>query len=770
MIRARLALPWLLLAGACGKERPDSGLLPAAGPATSAGLSGAGHTTEAVSAGLSGAGQTAASLPARLPRDDAPFAPALVRLDAAHPPTGQQLTDSESCAGCHADAAAQWRESAHALGSFNNPIYRTAIDRLRRDVGPGPSRFCAGCHDMALLVDGAMDREIQPSDPRAHAAIGCRTCHGITEATLDGNGSYTLTGEPIPPPIEGDAESIKRHVARVALPPLRTPALCASCHRSFLHPGTGNPSHLVGMDEASGWMRSAHAGSRAARIDEPVEQRDCRGCHMPPEPAFLGDKGAKNGIIRSHRFLGGHTYLASLRRDADQLARARRFLEGTVRLDVAAAHLGDGPQQMPADGAFAGPARGPESTGSPPGPFDPPALVAGQPLTVDVVLRNMGVGHRFPGGVLDAQDTWVEVVVRDARGQLIGQSGVDHETKGDEPGVHILKAVQVDEKGQPRDARETHLFRAVVYNHTLPARDATVIQYTVPLPARWEDGALPLRVRVRLRHRSRNLSLQEASCRDARTPRGEAFLAASQRLTGTALFPCAPQPITEIATTEIELGEGALPLAGAAPLWQRLHDHGLGFSHALQERLDEARPGLERAIELAPGPHERAMALGVLAQVAARQGRLDEALSLLDRTSPLVTDEPALARIRGEAFAQVWRWSEAAGPLAEAACGAPLDDTGYVQLSLALGSAGDPSRAFLAARDGLLLQPRDADLLRIQSLSATSLGLLDAGPARESFLAWRVPDDGPRFRAACSRTVPGCALERAPVHTHLLGR
>jgi tetratricopeptide (TPR) repeat protein len=162
------------------------------------------------------------------------------------------------------------------------------------------------------------------------------------------------------------------------------------------------------------------------------------------------------------------------------------------------------------------------------------------------------------------------------------------------------------------------------------------------------------------------------------------------------------------------------------------------------------------------------MGLGLLAQVAARQGRLDESLALVDRACPLVDDEPALARTRGEAFAQVWRWSEAVAPLAEAVRGAPLDDAGLVALALALGSAGDPERALSVAREGLALQPRDPDLLRIQSLSATALGAPDAARAREAFLAWRVPDDGPRFRAACSRTVPGCAVERTPVHTHWL--
>ena len=37
----------------------------------------------------------------------------------------------------------------------------------------------------------------------------------------------------------------------------------------------------------------------------------------------------------------------------------------------------------------------------------PVGLVPGENAVIDVVIRNLDVGHRFPGGVMDAQDTWV---------------------------------------------------------------------------------------------------------------------------------------------------------------------------------------------------------------------------------------------------------------------------------------------------------------------------------------------------------------------------
>jgi len=138
---------------------------------------------------------------ALLPLPPGPLAPAQATIDGAL--TGQTLTETESCAGCHAQAAADWRSSPHAFASFNNPIYRVVIDAFRKDVGNEASRFCAGCHDVALLVDGAMSGDVAPGDPRAHGGVSCRVCHGIESVRPDGNGSYTLASSPVPIPRDG---------------------------------------------------------------------------------------------------------------------------------------------------------------------------------------------------------------------------------------------------------------------------------------------------------------------------------------------------------------------------------------------------------------------------------------------------------------------------------------------------------------------------------------------------------------------------------------
>jgi hypothetical protein len=174
-------------------------------------------------------------------------------VEAGEQADSSLLVSTERCAECHATIAQEWRESAHALASFNNPWYRGTVERLRETLGKEPSRHCGGCHDPALLVDGAMDRPVTGTDARAVAGVSCLVCHGVSSTAPDGNASISLTFQPIPIPIQGDAPSLAAHRSRLALKPLRTPELCMSCHRGFLNHDTGNPAFLVGMDDATEW-------------------------------------------------------------------------------------------------------------------------------------------------------------------------------------------------------------------------------------------------------------------------------------------------------------------------------------------------------------------------------------------------------------------------------------------------------------------------------------------------------------------------------------
>jgi len=723
-----LALAAVLAVAGCGSSEPDA-------------------TPDAGRVGRD-AGPSLATV---LPRDPGPNAPGFADVDRGGRMPGSELVDVETCERCHQDVAAQWRTSAHSYASFNNPVYRVSVEGVRSEVSRDASRHCASCHDVALLFDRAMGDEVAPTDVRGHFGVNCRTCHGVARVTGDGNGSWILANEPIPVPVRGDAGSLRRHIDSVVKPPLRTAQLCGSCHRAFLGPETGNGFYLAGADDLLAWGRSEYAGSELSRIDDVSGgEQTCQDCHMPDEAATRGDTAADDGVVSSHRFLGGHSWLAAMRGDADALARAQAFLRGAASIDVAAVVHEDGASTMPADGA---PVR------------------AGERLRIDVVVRNQRVGHRFPGGTPDSADTWVELEIRDADGRLLGEAGTRQEATGNDPTAHRLRALLAEEHGQPVLARQANRFRAAVFNHTLAPRDATVVELLYAVPARLP--ALPLEVTARLRHRSRNLELARAACAEHSSARGRAFARAAIRFRGEALDACAREPVTEIASTTIWIGAGAEShtATDARPAWLRLYEHGLGMSHGLQERLDEARPRLMRALELlgAEGhERERAMVMTVLGQVAGRQGRTSEALDWGRQAEELVGAHAAIDRMRGDALAQVWRWAEAGRAYAGAAQTAPYDDSCWSQLAVALGSAGDAVGSLEAARRGLPLAPRDPDMLRAQALALQSLAAPEtqARAAMETYLRHRNRDDAPGVRARCSATVPNCALERIPIHPH----
>ncbi len=681
-----------------------------------------------------------------LPGEKRPTAPSEIAFSEGTRPTGSWLADLDTCEGCHADAAAQWRSSAHAFSSFSNPVYRVSVDRFRAEVGMPQSRHCGGCHDIALMADGAMDHPIEPTDKRAHAGVNCRTCHGIEEVRPDGNGSYTLTGRPIPLPREGDAESLRLHKERVTPAPLRTAGMCGTCHRAFLDESTGNPHFFAGADDPTPWQRSVYAGSLLARVDEPVAQADCKSCHMPKEEAPLGDVSAREGKISSHRFLGGHTWLASMLADPAQIERYAAKLRAALSIDVAVVTQADGTRTLPADGA----------------PVRP-----GKELTFDVIIKNVGVGHRFPGGTLDSQDAWVEISVEDAHGRRLAEAGMDHEASGDDLSAHRLRALIAGEGGVPFLAREVNHFKAVVANHTILPRDAEAVQFAFTPPETLGEADLPLKITARLRHRSRTLELQRAACADAKTARGKAFRGK------TPLDPCPAQPVLEVARSEVWIGSGWEKRAGEPrlPAWKRLLDHAYGMQHAVQERLDEARPSLDAALaELERGgsPFDRGRVLAAYAWLESHEGRTEDALRRIDQAAQLIPDHPALAHLRGEALSLVWRWGEAVAPLRKAALAAPRDDSAWTRLAVALGSRGGDDRATLeATTEGLRLQPRDPDLLRVQALGLRGLG--QGLPAADAaYETYRVADDVPRTRGACSSKIPNCALERNPVHVHHL--
>jgi tetratricopeptide (TPR) repeat protein len=707
-----------------------------------------------------------ATTPARLPMTPGAFGPSLVQIAAAPRGSddvsrGTQLADVDSCATCHPAAAAQWSASAHSFASFGNPIYRVNVELDRKELGKHSSQHCGGCHDMPLLVDGLMTEGTPPPDDlRSHSGVTCSLCHGIKRVTKDGNGSYVWASAPIDAPAMNDPASIARHRAQASVKSLGT-ELCVGCHRGFVSPDMNMPVHLTGLDEPGAWRSSAWAGNGMGRIDS-VEQKTCIDCHMAPEAAGSDEVAAYNGTIPSHRFLGGHTWMAAMRGDDDQVQRLQAKLRGAASIDVAGA-LVDNHWYLPADGA---------------------PIVPGKRASVDVAIRNLLVGHRFPGGVLDIQDTWIEVELADRTGKRIAESGLRHATDPDDDDTHVLRTLVVDEHGEVLERHEVPDFRTQIATQTLAPREAQSIRYAFDVPA---DAQLPLTITARLRHRSRTLAMQADVCRAATTPEGRQFIHGAKGARSVTLDPCKPQPITLIAESTVQLGAGAR-ISNTRPAWEREYELGMALTGTVSERLDEAKTVLETALAAAPDGKPRAMVLVQLAQVASKQGRADDALALVAQARAYFVKVPTLAELlRGvpnvdlahagppvldataaDALMRVWRWSDATDPARTAAAKAPGNATAWVMLARCYGSLGDNIQALAAATTGLELAPRDSDLLRSQATALAALHRPEAAAALAAYDRFRSPDEAADLRISCAADSPRCAREREAGHTHEL--
>jgi predicted Zn-dependent protease len=138
------------------------------------------------------------------------------------------------------------------------------------------------------------------------------------------------------------------------------------------------------------------------------------------------------------------------------------------------------------------------------------------------------------------------------------------------------------------------------------------------------------------------------------------------------------------------------------------------------------------------------------------------------RAEALVGASPVFDRIRGDAFATVWRWADAVEAYRRVVDAAPRDHRGWRMLARAYGSLSDDQNALDAANAGLALAPYDEALLRSRALALSSLGFPDAEAARQKWLAHRAPDAQPSLLSACERAHEVCRRDRQPIPHYTL--
>lgn len=742
-----------------------------------------------------------------------PFFPSAAQTASGGLIPADFFMDSATCGECHQDVYEQWRSSMHHFSSFNNQFYRKSIEYMQETAGVEASKWCAGCHDHAMLFNGMFDTPIagQLDLPEAHAGLGCMSCHSLVHVpdTL-GNGGFVIEY----PRLHSFAASENRLIRQVHNYVIRTaPAahrrafmkpfmradgaeFCASCHKVHLDVPVNHYRWVRGFNSYDNWQASGVSGQGARSFYYPAEPQDCADCHMPLVAS--DDPGNRNGFVRSHRFAAANTAVPHVNGDAAQLAAVKRFLQnGIVSVDIFAAtpvvEDASAPRMLRragqlaaatgfAVGEEAGSRRGPallREVGRLAAPIDRARPVArpGETLRVDVVVRTRKVGHFFPSGTVDAFDVWLEFEALDAAGTRIFWSGkVLDDGKGPvEPGAHFYRALQVDAHGNPIDKRNAFQMRGLVYARLIPPGAADVAHYRVTIP---EGVAGPLTLRARLNHRkfSRQYTAFAYAGRAGEGAFGKDFddreftfdpADIPDNVPGAIKGRIPDLPIVELASAETQLEVGSGPRAWTPAVrpddWERWNDYGIGL--LLQGDLKGAEHAFRRATEADP---EHPDGWLNIARAMVEEGRTAEAAPLLAKALEIA---PGLARalyFRALARRAAGDYEGALEDLRQAAEQYPRDRVLLNEMANVLFLRREYGQAVAVLDRVARIDPEDLQMHYTRMRCYRGLGDLEAAKRAEAlFLRYKADDSAQTRTASLRRSSPEDNNERQAVHEHV---
>jgi len=460
---------------------------------------------------------------------------------------------SQACQRCHPDIYEQWNSSVHRFSSFNNQWYRKSIEYMQDVNGVKSSKWCAGCHDPALLFSGMFDTPVKEllDKPEAHAGLGCVMCHSIASVhSTMGQGDFTIEYPPLAELAASKSKVIQTlhdflvyvnpepHRRTFMKPFVREqPAdFCSSCHKVHLDTHVNNYRWVRGFNDYDNWQASGVSGFGARSFYYPPEPKRCIDCHMPMMPSH--DAGNINGKVHSHRFPGANTAIPFVNHDSQQLDAVTKFLQDKIlSVDIFAISKETGPPparisrggldgaeiaktftslqarrgqgDVSASSTFAvgeeaeAAVTASDSEATPViAPIDRANVTVqpGETYRVDVVVRTRKIGHFFPGGTVDAFDVWLELQATDDNGQVVFWSGmVEDNGKGPvEKGAHFYRSLQVDAHGNPINKRNAWATRSLVYVRLIPPGAADTVRYRLTVPKN-ASGALHLKARLQYR-------------------------------------------------------------------------------------------------------------------------------------------------------------------------------------------------------------------------------------------------------------------------------
>jgi tetratricopeptide (TPR) repeat protein len=592
--------------------------------------------------------------------------------------------ESDSCKRCHEDIYNQWFSSAHHFSSFNNQWYRKAIEYMQDTIGTRPSKWCGGCHDPAVLYSGLMDTPIKKivHRPESQAGLGCMMCHSIARVkSTMGQGDFYLeyprlhelaaTKNPVARALHDFLIKLNPEPhRRVFLKPfmrVQTAEFCSTCHKVHLDVPVNHYRWFRGFNEYDNWQASGVSGQGARSFYYPKKPMQCADCHMPLEASK--DFGNINGFVHSHRFPAANTAVPTANEDEKQLKLTENFLKNdALTVDIFALSPAQKPLKPGAAAqselatTFAVGEEAETKIAASGGEVIPvtaplnrvqPALRRGDTVRVDVVVRTKKLGHFFPGGTVDAYDTWLELKATDDKGQTIFWSGmVEDNGRGPvEKGAHFYRSLQVDAHGNSINKRNAWATRAVVYVRLVPPGAADTVHYRMFVP---ESTGNKVMLHAGLCYRKFSWwntqfafagEPDEKSGGQVTSDYDDRPFTFSASLKGIS---AKEEKIPDVPIVTVAEDEVTLPVvAHSAPVappktialkeeWQRWNDYGIGL--LLQGDLKDAAAAFQKVTEADPDNPDGWVNIG---RCAVQEGDMERARIMLKKALSL---NPDLAR------------------------------------------------------------------------------------------------------------------------------
>ena len=337
--------------------------------------------------------------------------------------SGIILSGSQTCADCHYQIALEWRGSSHRHAA-SNPVYVANLTAPRTEDNLSKDRGCDACHSpISQYENPANSRMDLESSPAYVEGVSCLSCH--TARLLDGDTPthhlftpyqpylYTNSDHRIARAIHNYLLRImpEQHMQDMGRDTLQNEAICAPCHESRIDDRTNSKEALTASNVYSSWLDSPSAKNRDERSSH-LENNQCQDCHMP---LLTGNDPSAdaNGMYRSHRFIGANLLIPILYGDRTQFLRTKSFLQtNKIRITIEKPHRHDATQSEKYVNEYL---RANTET--------PAYYYLNEQASIQVIVTNAGVGHDFPGGAKEISEVWLEIIVTDATGQRIFQSG-----------------------------------------------------------------------------------------------------------------------------------------------------------------------------------------------------------------------------------------------------------------------------------------------------------------------------------------------------------